>query len=221
MKEKNVINNLLELAKAQVGIGEVPANSSNNKFNQEYYGGPVNDPRLDWCVVFVWWCFKHAGISNLFYGGGKTASCTTYAHYHQDQEVDFDQAQPGDVVLFDWSGDKTNTHHIGIIISREGNVLHTVEGNTQDNGKGGKVALRPRDRKWVSKIIRPMYAVAEKEQNGYDPILHTFSEIPSWALEAVEWGINNDLIYLDKEQKFNIYTSNLQVITWLYRREKQ
>lgn len=215
------IEEILKLAESQVGVGEVPANSSNNKFNQEYYGGPVNDPKLEWCVVFVWWCFKHSGISNLFYGGGKTASCTTFSHYHQAQEIGFDDAQPGDIVLFDWSGTKTKTQHIGFIKSKTGNVLTTIEGNTNDNGKGGEVAIKERNRKWISRVIRPMYAVAEKEENDYDPILHKLEEVPEWAHDAVKWGIKEGLINQDKNGLFNIYTSNIQVITWLYRREKK
>lgn len=215
----NDIQRVLELAKAQVGIGETPPNSSNNKFNREYYGGPVNDPKLDWCVVFVWWVFRNTGLSNLFYGGGKTASCTTFTNYHQTQEVPFDEARAGDIVLFDWSGKQTVTNHIGIILEREGDTLHTVEGNTNDHGGGGVVALKTREHQWVSHIIRPMYEVAKTEENAYDPILHNMDDVPTWAAPAVKWGIQEGFINLAPDGTFNIYTSNLQVLTWIYRRE--
>ena len=55
-------NDILRVAAAE--IGKKKENGENHiKYNIEYYG---EDKASPWCVVFVWWVFKHAGASNLF-----------------------------------------------------------------------------------------------------------------------------------------------------------
>ena len=84
-------------------------------FNTHYYGGPVNDKNLHWCVAFVWDIFRLAGATGLFYGGKKTASCGTLWAYHKGQGQAVTDFQPGDVVFFDFSGKRSRTEHVGIV----------------------------------------------------------------------------------------------------------
>lgn len=48
---------LIEIAKAQIGVKESPANSNNVKYNTWFYGKAVSGSAYAWCVVFVLWCF--------------------------------------------------------------------------------------------------------------------------------------------------------------------
>lgn len=79
----NQIDALIEVATAQIGTAEDPRGSNNVKYNTAYYGRPVSGSSYPWCMVFVWWCFREAGLSSLFYDGGKTASCTTLMKWAQ------------------------------------------------------------------------------------------------------------------------------------------
>ena len=69
---------VLDVARAELGTKESPAGSNNVKYNTAYYGREVYDGLWDtefpWCVVFLWWCFRQAGAAELFYGGSKPAS---------------------------------------------------------------------------------------------------------------------------------------------------
>lgn len=71
------IERVITAALAEVGTTEYPAGSNKVKYNDEYDGR--NEA---WCVKFIWCIFQYAGVSELFYGGGKIASSTRLAEYY-------------------------------------------------------------------------------------------------------------------------------------------
>ena len=76
---------ILALARKELGTAESPAGSNHVKYNTAYYGREVSGGAYPWCCVFLWWLFQTAGAPELFYGGGRTASCSalmTYAKSH-------------------------------------------------------------------------------------------------------------------------------------------
>lgn len=159
------IERLTQIARAEIGVKESPANSDNVKYNTEYYGKPVNSTattKYYWCVVFIWWLFKQAGLSELFYGGGKTASCTTLMNYaKQNGQWVTSGYKPGDLLIFTFNAKRT-VQHIGFCISASGGRVTSIDGNTgadssasQDNG--GMVNLRTRNVSTVVGAYRPKY----------------------------------------------------------------
>ena len=110
------VNDLLELARSQLGVKEAPAGSNRVKYNTAYYGREVSGGAYPWCCAFIWWLFREAGAPELFYGGGKTASCTTlYGWYkRQGQAVEKVELRPGDLVFFNFDGNPAVMNHIGI-----------------------------------------------------------------------------------------------------------
>ena len=92
------INKILELARSQLGVKEAPAGSNRVKYNTAYYGREVSGGAYPWCCAFIWWLFREAGAPELFYGGGKTASCTTLYNWYrrQGQAVEKAEIRPGD-----------------------------------------------------------------------------------------------------------------------------
>ena len=68
-----MVTKLLKLARQELGEREYPPNSNNIKYNTAYYGKEVSGSNLAWCAVFVWWLFRECGMSELYYGGKKTA----------------------------------------------------------------------------------------------------------------------------------------------------
>ena len=103
---------ILDTARAQLGIREEPPNSNRVKFNTAYYGREVSGSAYPWCCAFVWWVFREAGAASLFYGGKKTASCSTLLGFHKAQAVR-ENYLPGDIIFFNFDG-KKNTQHVGI-----------------------------------------------------------------------------------------------------------
>ena len=90
-------NDVLAVARSQIGYTESPANSTPTKYGAAY--GLNYNP---WCMMFVWWCFVQAGAAALFYGGGKTASCPTFERWARQQGSRWITRgfAPGDIVLY-------------------------------------------------------------------------------------------------------------------------
>lgn len=71
--------------------------------------------------------------------------------------------KPGDLVLFDWNGDKVSDH-IGMVVKKNNNGTYTtVEGNTSNvnNSNGNCVQVRVRETRFIRGFVRPPY-ISEK-----------------------------------------------------------
>lgn len=151
---------LLDIARAELGTKESPAGSNNVKYNTAYYGRAVYDglwgTTFAWCVVFLWWCFRQAGAAELFYGGSKTASCRQLLSYHKRQAVT--DYQPGDIIFYNFHG-KATAEHVGICESAGGSSIVTIEGNTGvgNDANGGAVMRRTRSLGQIVGAYRPGY----------------------------------------------------------------
>lgn len=146
---------LLDTARGEIGYTE--GRNNDTKYGAEY--GMNNVP---WCCIFVWWVFRTAGLSDLFYGGERVASCTAVMNYAKDhgQWVTGDY-RPGDIILYQFDND-SYADHIGICESAGGSAVTCIEGNTskgssgsQSNGDG--VYRRERRLSLVYGAYRPEY----------------------------------------------------------------
>ncbi len=125
------VDKLLSIARAEIGVAEDPLGSNNVKYNTVYYGREVSGGAYPWCMVFVWWCFREAGLSQLFYGGGKTASCTALMRWAGAEGRFFmSDYKTGDVFLYQFDEDSM-ADHTGIYtgqVDGRGRYL-VIEGN--------------------------------------------------------------------------------------------
>lgn len=140
---------VVSIAAGQVGYKE-------GKNNSNKYGAAYGMNNVSWCMEFIWWCFKQAGMD--WY---KTASCTACYKHYASRAVSRNSLRKGDIVFFDWdhSGD---CDHVGIVESVGSSRITTIEGNTssgnsgsQSNGDG--VYRRYRTYSQIAKAIRPAY----------------------------------------------------------------
>jgi cell wall-associated NlpC family hydrolase len=141
---------LLQVATWQEGVCEYPHGTNRVKYGKEY---GLNGQA--WCLMFVWWCFREAGF-NLY----KTASCTALANrYKAAGQWVTGGYRPGDIVMFDFSGQRKRTQHCGIVIEATDTHVVTMEGNTSDSNdaNGGMVMRRIRSQKFVTGACRPNY----------------------------------------------------------------
>ena len=153
---------VVNTALAEVGFKE--SGNNMNKYGAEYgYNGAA------WCCIFIWWVFKHAGASALFYGGNKCASCTTLMNWYKNKGQQVSDIQPGDLLFFNFDSNpnRNKAQHIGIAVGySNGTMVQSVEGNTspsstsgsQDNGEG--VYKKNRKLSQIICVIRPAYAGA-------------------------------------------------------------
>ena len=126
-----IANKVLQVARAEVGTYD--GGNNRVKYNNEFYGKEVYGSSYPWCCVFLWWVFRHAGASSLFYNGGQTASCVTLLQWFKNKNQFYSSnGKPGDIVFFKF-GNGRITDHVGIVVSNNGNGTYTtIEGNSGD-----------------------------------------------------------------------------------------
>lgn len=157
---------MIEVALAEVGTTEWPRNSNRVKYNTEYYGCEVSGLNYPWCVVFLWWVFRHADEAMAFFNSGKTASCTILSSlYKAEGRWVTSDYRIGDLVMLNFDGKKT-TDHVGLVIDVCPNYLVTIEGNTSpglegSQNNGGSVARKIRYFSNIVGACRPNYKEEE------------------------------------------------------------
>jgi len=163
------LGNVIEVARAYLGVTEDPPGSNRTIFGAEY--GLDGQP---WCVMFLWYCFQHAGERMAFFGGGKTASCGMLLRWYKEQglTVPVSEVRVGDIVILDFSGQRKDTQHCGLVTEVLGNgwYVQTIEGNTTNTNKdtsndsnGGCVAAKTRYPSQIVAVCRPQYQPEEPE----------------------------------------------------------
>ena len=153
-------SDVLKVAREQIGVTEYPPQSNNVKYNTEYYNREVyGDETYPWCMVFVWWVFKHAGASDLFYDGGKTASCPTFYWWASRTGRWYtSDYKPGDIAIFRFSS--SGYDHTGIVEQKNADgTYYVIEGNTSltSDDNGGAVMRRTRYPSQFVGCYRPDY----------------------------------------------------------------
>jgi hypothetical protein len=115
---------MIEIAESQIG----------NVGGETYWRWYGFSSRVPWCACFVSWVadqagFIEAGIIPRF------SSCSAGEQWFRSsgqwQDNGYTPA-PGDIIFFDWDGDGT-PDHVGIVERVEGNIVHTIEGNSSDS----------------------------------------------------------------------------------------
>lgn len=161
---------IIALAKKQVGVKESPAGSNNVKYNTAYYGKAVKGSAYPWCCAFIWWLFMKLDASKLFYNGKKTAYCPAVVSWAKSKKIwkKNTEGKKGDLVLFNWRGGST-AEHIGIVIKKNSDgTYQTIEGNTSvsSNDNGGTVMIRTRNKSCILGFARPKYATKDKKETS-------------------------------------------------------
>lgn len=215
-------NTILDKAKSYIGLTESPKNSNNVIFNTDYYGHQVSGSSYPWCCTFVWDIFRMCEASKYFYGGKKTASCTTLMNYYKKNHPDWvitdvTKASAGDIVLFQFDKDKY-ADHVGIFDHSISDTYYvTVEGNTSSSDKGsqdngGCVASKTRKKSQLMCIIHIPFEDAPKKQNPYkEPTTvvrynSTKVNVVSEDVKWVQWELVEDGYQLEIDGKFGKLT---------------
>ena len=181
---------VIEIARLELGVTEQPPGSNRVKYWDEYDPKRQGQP---WCVAFLWWCFDKAGERMAFFGGGKTASCSTLLRWYREQglTVPVSEVQEGDIVLLNFNG-KGTADHCGLVswagavnlATFEGNTTPGEEGTPKEQANGGCVALKRRFPRQIVAVCRPQY----KEEEPEDDITG------HWAEDNIRWCIEHGLM---------------------------
>ena len=138
------VNDILKIAKAEIGVKESPANSNNVKYNTWYYGKSVNGSAYPWCAAFVSWVFSQVDSTLI----KKSVSCMDIGNWFKsNNQWKTNNPQPGDVVFFKFNTNSRWSNHIGLVesVNADGSI-NTIEGNTSvsSDDNGGSVMRRTR-----------------------------------------------------------------------------
>lgn len=145
---------LIDVAISQLGYKESPSGSNLTMYGKWY--GRDGEP---WCDMFVSWCANEVGMLSDI---GKYAYCPYHVDYFKGQGrwVPVGDPRPGDICFFTSGGGVAS--HVGIVEWVDGEVIHTIEGNTSvtSNDNGGAVMRRERKETGSFRIMgygRPNY----------------------------------------------------------------
>ena len=230
-----MVERLLELARRELGEREFPPGSNNVKYNTAYYAREVSGPNLAWCAVFIWWLFREAGLSYLYYDGKQTAHVPTLMDWAVKNRLTVGEPQPGDLVCFEF-GSNRSPDHIGICESWDGTYVTTIDGNTGtgNEANGGAVMRRRRHRKYILAVIRPRYKKEDEEMDVdkltdeqieklADRLIDVLKKKPpsDWSEQARAWAEENGIINGDEtgNKQYKKFCTREEVIQFLYNME--
>lgn len=149
--------NILTIATREIGYSRWNDPQPGTKYGRDYatrHGKYYGKNGVPYCAMFITWVFRQCGVIPP---GGDFAYCPAgiKAMKKLGLEVDTHDAQPGDIVFFDWDGGESD--HVGIVEHNLGNALQTIEGNTTVAWKPGAVGRRTRSFSVVCNVFRPQY----------------------------------------------------------------
>ena len=205
------VNELLAIARKELGNTESPAGSNRTKYGK-WFG-------LDgyaWCMMFVQWCFAQAGVKLP----ARTGSCGELMRAAQAAGCWVTAGfQPGDVVIYDLSGNRKTTQHCGIVeMDLPDYGVQAIEGNTSERGSqdnGGMVCRKNRAYKYVIGAVRPVFD-AEREEN--DMIIYkTLNDVPSYYKAAVQKAVNKGALNGTGGKEINVSEDLCRTLTILDR----
>lgn len=142
----------LEIAIAQIGVQEIPKNSNSGPEVEIYLKSVGLSRGYSWCMAFIYWCTQKASVqTNLKNPLKKTGGVLD--QYNSRPLLVHTTPNIGDIFILDLG---KGLGHTGIIEKIDGAIIHTIEGNTNDNGsrEGYKVCRRKREIKTIKGFIR-------------------------------------------------------------------
>ena len=146
-------NKVLEVAKGELGKQEVPKGSNAGKDVEKYLKSVSLGKGYPWCMAFVFWCVEQARTEL----GKPNPIIKTAGVLDQWRRVSPERKkslpQVGDIFVMDFG---KGQGHTGFVTKIDGVNVHTIEGNTNDEGsrEGYEVARRIRSIKSIKGFIR-------------------------------------------------------------------
>lgn len=131
--------NPIQIAILELGKEEIPRGSNWGEHVQKYLHSVGIDFPASWCMSFCYWCVQQSGIkNNLIKTGGVLRQWNEVNPIYKSSSP-----RVGDIFIMDHGG---GLGHCGFVESIEGELIHTIEGNTNDTGsrEGYEVCRRYR-----------------------------------------------------------------------------
>ena len=143
----------LQVAITQLGVQEIPKNSNAGPDVEKYLKSVGLGKGFSWCMAFVYWCAsaaaKQLNVPNTLHKTGHVL-----AMWNAKPLLRVKVPQPGDIMILDYG---KGLGHTGIVEKIVGTDVHTIEGNTNDEGsrEGYEVCRRIRKLSTIKGFLRP------------------------------------------------------------------
>lgn len=129
----------LSYAISQIGVAETPMGSNKGKEVEMYLKSVGLGGGYAWCMAFVYWCVNEAakeqGVKNPL---SKTAGVLT--QMRNSNHLTSKTPKVGSIFIMDYGN---GFGHTGIVEKIDGDIIHTIEGNTNGSGsRTGGVVMR-------------------------------------------------------------------------------
>ena len=137
--KQNISLEALKVAISQLGQIEEPKGSNKGPMVNEYLKSVGLDPGYAWCQAFVYWCYlqaaKAAGIECPVVRSAGVKDCWSRTATNKKIFIlmalaKHDLVAPGDQVILLFK----NGGHTCLVEKIEGDVIHTIEGNSNTDG---------------------------------------------------------------------------------------
>jgi hypothetical protein len=142
----------LAIAITQLGVEEIPRGSNAGEAVEKYLKSVGLGKGYSWCMAFIYWATKEASIQ-LAVPNPLTKTGGVLAMYNKEKDLVVTDPQPGDIFIMDYG---KGLGHTGIIEKIEKNIIHTIEGNTNDDGsrEGYEVCRKQRKTNTIKAYLR-------------------------------------------------------------------
>ncbi len=115
------------------GMVDVAVSQIGNVGGEIYWKWYGFEERVEWCAIFVSWVAEQNGYieKNII---PKFSGCFTGVNWFKAVGLWQDSnyiPNKGDIIFFNWDGDDLSDH-VGIVEKVEGDVIYTIEGNSND-----------------------------------------------------------------------------------------
>jgi len=145
-EQKTLAQRSLEIALSQESISEQPPGSNAGPEVSAYLKSAGISPGYPWCMAFVYWCVDKAAAelrlqNPLIRTGAVMLQWNTVKLRKLPKTAR--AVLPGDIFIMQFGH---GTGHTGFVEKIETGMIHTIEGNTNDDGsrEGYEVARRTR-----------------------------------------------------------------------------
>lgn len=152
MKQSILSKEAIITAVTQIGVKEIPLGSNAGVDVEKYLKTVGLGKGYSWCMAFVYWavlqaCNKQKTPTPLLKTGG------VLKQYNNPKAIRYTTPQRGDIFIIDFGKGLGHTGFVEYVI---GDSIHTIEGNTNDDGsrEGYKVCRRSRKIASIKGYIR-------------------------------------------------------------------
>ena len=146
-------NASLQSAQSQIGVTEIPKGSNAGPELEIYLRSVGLGKGFAWCMAFVYWNVLQASTKLKLQNPLKKTAGVMVQWNSQLPKAKVKTPQAGDIFIMDFG---KGVGHTGFVEKVEGLLIHTIEGNTNDDGsrEGYEVCYRTRKPSAIKGFIR-------------------------------------------------------------------